>query len=128
MLLNGSVRPVVLFIVIATALQLTGASRAEAALGCLSGSLKSMLRQIETRFGNVRVISTFRKNARIAGSVRRSYHASCRAVDFHPPKGKYSAVVGYLKRNFNGGIGTYHCNMHHIHIDNGPRTRWRKCQ
>ncbi len=127
-MLHGSIRSILLLAVLATALHLPGASRAEAgSRGCLPGSIKSVLRQIESRFGRVSVISTFRKGARIAGSGRRSFHASCRALDFHPPRGKYRAVVAYLRRNFGGGIGVYRCRMRHIHIDNGPRIRWSKC-
>ncbi len=94
---------------------------------CLPGVLKTRLSQIRARFGRVRVISTFRRGARIAGSGRRSLHASCRAVDFHVPRGKYRAVVSWLKRNHFGGVGTYSCGMHHIHIDNGPRVRFHHC-
>ena len=100
---------------------------AKSGSGCLPGVLKARLSQIRSRFGSVRVISTFRRGARIAGSGRRSFHASCRAVDFYPPRGKYRAVVNWLKRNHFGGIGTYSCGMHHIHIDNGPRIRFHKC-
>lgn len=95
--------------------------------GCLPGALKTRLSQIRARFGPVRVISTFRRGARVAGTGRRSLHASCRAVDFYPPRGKYRAVVAWLRRNHFGGIGTYSCAMHHIHIDNGPRRSFHKC-
>ncbi|MGI9425084.1 MAG: D-Ala-D-Ala carboxypeptidase family metallohydrolase [Hyphomicrobiaceae bacterium] len=94
---------------------------------CLPGVLRHRLSQIRAKFGHVRVISTFRRGARIAGTGRRSYHASCRAVDFHPPRGKYRAVAAWLKRNHGGGVGTYSCGLHHIHIDNGPRVRFHKC-
>jgi hypothetical protein len=49
-------------------------------------------------------------------------------VDFHPPAGTYSAVVAWLRQNHNGGVGTYSCGMNHIHIDNGPKIRFHKCQ
>lgn len=128
-MLYRTTRTAVLITGLAAAVQLSSMSTAHAVpRGCLPGSVKSILNQIESRFGRVQVISSFRKGARIAGSGRRSYHASCRAVDFHPPKGKYAAVVAYLKRNFKGGIGTYRCRMRHIHIDNGPKVRWSKCQ
>ena len=94
---------------------------------CLPGVLKHRLNQIRSKFGGVRVISTYRRGARIAGSGRRSLHASCRAVDFHPPRGKYRAVANWLKRNHGGGVGTYSCGLYHIHIDNGPRVRFHKC-
>lgn len=105
------------------------AARRNASSGtrCLPGVLKTRLSQIRAKFGSARVISTYRRGARIAGSGRRSFHASCRAVDFHPPRGKYRAVVNWLKRNHFGGVGTYSCGMHHIHIDNGPRVRFHHC-
>lgn len=95
--------------------------------GCLPASIKARLAQIRAKFGKVRIISTHRPGARIAGSGRASYHASCRAVDFHPPKGKYRQVVRWLKANHKGGVGTYSCAMHHIHMDNGPRVRFHHC-
>ncbi|MEO1719588.1 MAG: D-Ala-D-Ala carboxypeptidase family metallohydrolase [Pseudomonadota bacterium] len=94
---------------------------------CLPSILKKRLSQIRKKFGKVRVISTYRPGARIRGTGRPSYHASCRAVDFHPPRGKYRAVVSWLKKVHRGGVGTYSCGMHHIHIDNGPRVRFHKC-
>ncbi len=94
---------------------------------CLPASIKNKLAQIRKKFGPVRIVSTHRPGARIAGSGKRSYHASCRAVDFHPPKGKYGAVARWLKANHKGGVGTYSCGMHHIHIDNGPRVRFHHC-
>ncbi len=95
--------------------------------GCLPASVKNKLAIIRKKFGPVRIISTHRPGARIAGSGKRSYHASCRAVDFHPPKGKYRQVVSWLKANHKGGVGTYSCGMHHIHLDNGPRVRFHHC-
>lgn len=105
---------------------LVAAPRAEA--GCMPGELRSVISRISAKFGPVQVISTHRPGARIRGSGKSSYHASCRAVDFHPPRGKYGAVLAWLKANHNGGLGTYSCNLHHIHIDTGPRVRWHKCQ
>ncbi len=102
------------------------APSAEAA--CMPGALAATLQQIRSKFGPVQVISTHRPGARIAGSGRKSYHASCRAVDFNPPRGKYTQVVNWLRTNHNGGVGTYSCGMHHIHIDTGPRVRFHKCQ
>ena len=94
---------------------------------CLPGVLKQRLSQIRSRFGSISVISTHRKGARIRGTGKASYHASCRAADFIPPRGKYREVVRWLYANHEGGIGTYSC-MSHIHIDNGPNVRWSKCR
>jgi hypothetical protein len=92
--------------------------------GCLPGALKSALASIEDRFGTVRVVSTFRPGARIAGTHHMSLHATCRAVDFHPPAGKYSEVLAYLRANWKGGIGTYSGQLHHLHMDVGHRMQW----
>jgi hypothetical protein len=96
--------------------------------GCMPAELRQKLAQVERVFGKVQVISAHRPGARIAGSGRMSYHASCRAVDFNPPRGKYQQVASWLKANHRGGVGTYSCGMHHIHIDSGPAVRFHKCE
>lgn len=103
------------------------AQAASSSTGCLPGALRARLSQVRSKFGSIRVVSTHRPGARIAGSGRRSLHSSCRAVDFVPPRGKYGAVVAWLRANHGGGVGTYSCGMHHIHIDNGPRVRFHHC-
>lgn len=96
--------------------------------GCMPAALRAKLNEIESKFGPVQVISGHRPGARIAGSGRVSLHASCQAVDFNPPPGKYQQVANWLKANHNGGVGTYSCGMNHIHIDTGGRVRFHKCQ
>ena len=125
----GILRSVVVALAVGTAIAgaSTGAAAYSTSTGCLPGNVKSALWQIQKKFGSIQVVSTHRPGARIAGSGRQSYHASCRAVDFKAPNGKHSAVVSWLKSNFSGGVGTYSCSMHHIHIDNGPQVRWHKC-
>lgn len=103
------------------------AASATTGAGCLPGSIKATLNAIRSKFGPVTIVSTFRRGARIAGSGRASLHASCRAVDFHPPKGKYKTVLAYLQKTHSGGLGTYSCGMHHLHIDNGPKVRFHHC-
>lgn len=99
----------------------------DAASNCLPKELRSRLGQISKKFGKVEIISTYRAGARMP-SGKSSYHASCRAVDFNPPRGKYKQVANWLKSNHSGGVGTYSCGMHHIHIDNGPAYRFHSCQ
>ena len=108
-------------------LDTASAASASTSGGCLPASLKSTLATIRSKFGPVSIVSTYRRGARIAGSGHMSYHASCRAVDFHPPAGKYSAVLAYLQKTHSGGLGTYSCGMHHLHIDNGPKVRFHHC-
>ncbi len=95
--------------------------------GCLPGVLRTRLAQVRKNFGSIQVVSTHRPGAKIAGTRTTSYHASCRAADFVPPKGKYGIVTRWLYANHEGGVGTYTC-MNHIHIDNGPNVRWSKCR
>lgn len=90
---------------------------------CLPSVLKTRLAQVEKRWGKVRVISTHRPGAKLK-SGRPSKHATCRAVDFVPPKGTYGAVAKWLKANHKGGVGTYSGKFHHIHIDTGKPYRW----
>jgi hypothetical protein len=99
----------------------------DASNSCLPSVLKARLSQISKTFGHVSVLSTYRRGARMPNG-RPSFHASCRAVDFTPPRGKYGQVARWLKANHNGGVGTYSCGMHHIHIDAGPRIRFHHCQ
>jgi Peptidase M15 len=115
-------------LVLAVSLNFVTRDSAQAAgSSCLPASLKSKLAEIRSKFGPIRIVSTHRPGARIAGSGKRSYHASCRAVDFNAPSGQYGKVVAWLKQNHSGGVGTYSCGMHHIHIDNGPRVRFHHC-
>ena len=109
-----------------TIIMLAG-STPSSAQGCLPGSLQRTLSEIRAKFGPVRIISTFRRGAIIAGSGRRSLHASCRAVDFYAPAGKRAAVIAWLRSNHSGGLGVYGCKMSHLHIDNGGRYSWNKC-
>lgn len=99
----------------------------DAANNCLPRELKSRLAQVSQKFGKVQIVSTYRAGARMPNG-RTSFHASCRAVDFNPPRGKYKQVASWLKSNHKGGVGTYSCGMHHIHIDNGPAYRFHHCQ
>lgn len=100
----------------------------EAKAECIPSALGKKLKQVRAKFGSVEVISTYRQGATISGSGRPSLHASCRAVDFNPPRGKYKQVLNWLNANHDGGVGSYSCGMHHIHIDTGPRVRFHRCQ
>lgn len=85
---------------------------------CLTKSAHELLDKIEARFGPVRVISTCRPGARIAGSGRISRHASGNAVDFDAGNRK-GAIINWLVANHKtGGTMTYP-DMSHIHIDIG---------
>jgi hypothetical protein len=86
---------------------------------CLTAAARDLLARIEAQFGDVRVVSTCRPGATIAGSGRPSRHASGNAVDFDAPAGRKRDVVSWLIANHRaGGVMTY-AAMNHIHVDIG---------
>jgi hypothetical protein len=102
---------------------------------CLTPAARDLLARIEAQFGPVRIASTCRPGAVIAGSGRPSRHASGNAIDFHAPAGRRAEVVRWLIANHRaGGVMTY-ASMNHIHVDigrrfvalgtGGRRSRWR---
>jgi len=91
---------------------------------CLPASIKQVLNTIRNKFGQIVIISAHRPGARIRKSGKPSLHASCRAVDFNPPRGQYRPVLNWLKANWNGGVGSYSGKHNHIHIDTGGKYRW----
>jgi Peptidase M15 len=105
---------------------------------CLSQAARGLLERIESQFGAVRIVSTCRPGAVIAGSGRPSRHASGNAIDFDAPAGRKPEVVQWLIANHrSGGVMTY-AAMNHIHVDigrrfvalgsGGGRGRWRRKQ
>ena len=91
---------------------------------CTPIELKVALNKISRKFGPVRVHSTHRwplENAR-KGGKKKSYHLTCRAVDFSVP-GKPSEVKAYL-RSLPGVGGYSYYPRGFYHIDNGPRRTW----
>lgn len=94
---------------------------------CIPAEIRVVLDTIKTLFGAVNIISAHRPGAKIAGTNKTSYHSSCRAVDFVPPKNKYNEVAAFLRENWKGGVGTYSCGHRHIHIDTGPTVHFHKC-
>jgi uncharacterized protein YcbK (DUF882 family) len=83
---------------------------------CLTADTRAVLAGLEARFGTVKVISTCRPGAVIAGSGRPSQHRYGKAVDFMP-NGNRAAVMAWLRANTNGAVITY--STGHIHFDTG---------
>lgn len=92
---------------------------ASAPRACLTSAARALLDAIEARFGPVRVVSTCRPGARIAGSGRLSRHASGNAVDFDAGSRKAAVLAWLLASHRTGGTMTYP-GMDHIHVDIGP--------
>jgi hypothetical protein len=88
---------------------------------CLPAGLRSVLKDVETRFGAVTLVSTteLHTDNHSAGGVRHKLHSACQAVDFKV-KGDRKAVVAYLRlRPEVAGINSYG-NNGLIHLDHNP--------
>ena len=91
---------------------------------CTPLRLKIALAKISKRFGPVTVHSTHRwplENKRKGGKPK-SYHLTCRAVDFSVP-GNPAEVKRYLVSMREVG-GYSHYPKGFYHIDTGPRRTW----
>ena len=91
----------------------------EAPRTCLTAAAHALLDRIEQKFGPVKVMSTCRPGAFIAGSGRLSRHASGNAVDFNAGSRK-TAIIEWLIANHRGGGTMTYPGMDHIHVDIGP--------
>jgi hypothetical protein len=92
---------------------------ADAPRTCLTAAARTLLDRIERQFGPVRVISTCRSGAFIAGTGHPSRHASGNAVDFHAGSRKAAIVEWLIANHRDGGTMTY-AGMDHVHADIGP--------
>ncbi|MEP1207073.1 MAG: D-Ala-D-Ala carboxypeptidase family metallohydrolase [Rhizobiaceae bacterium] len=96
---------------------------------CVPWRLKRVLRRVAYRYGDVTVFSTWRSpwhNWRVGGASR-SYHKTCRAVDFKVKGANMARVYRYVKKQSEVGGHKLYSNRRggHIHIDTGPRRTWR---
>jgi len=91
----------------------------EAPRTCLTMAARALLERIEEKFGPVKLISTCRPGATIAGSGRPSRHASGNAVDFDAGSRKREIIEWLIDTHQDGGTMTY-ADMDHIHVDIGP--------
>jgi hypothetical protein len=91
----------------------------EAPRTCLTSPARALLERIEAEFGPVKLVSTCRSGAMIAGTGRPSRHASGNAVDFDAGTRKGVIVEWLIANHHAGGTMTY-ADMSHIHVDIGP--------
>ena len=93
---------------------------------CVPIQLKIAITNVAKKFGPVRVHSTHRwplENAR-KGGKKRSYHLTCRAVDFSVQGGSPAQIKRYLiSMPYVGGY-SYYARQNFFHIDTGPRRTW----
>lgn len=91
----------------------------EAPRSCLTLAARKLLARVEEKFGPVRLVSTCRAGATIAGTGRPSRHASGNAIDFNAGARKSEILSWLIATHREGGVMTYP-DMDHIHIDIGP--------
>ena len=91
----------------------------EAPRTCLTPAARALLDRIEQKFGPVKVMSTCRPGAIIAGTGHPSRHASGNAVDFDAGSRRAAILEWLIANHRRGGIMTY-AGMDHIHVDIGP--------
>jgi uncharacterized protein YcbK (DUF882 family) len=93
---------------------------------CTPLQLKIALTKVAKKFGPVRVHSTHRwplENKRKGGKPK-SYHLTCRAVDFSVKGGSPKEIKNYLKSMWEVGGYSYYPHQNFFHIDTGPRRTW----
>ena len=93
-------------------------ARSGTSRSCLTAAARALLDRIETHFGKMQIISTCRPGAVIAGTGRRSKHASGEAIDFNAGGRKAEVVRWLIANHRSGGTMTYR-GMNHIHVDVG---------
>lgn len=93
---------------------------------CVPLQLKIAITKVAKRYGPVQVHSTHRwplENAR-KGGKKRSYHLTCRAVDFSVRGGSPQEIKRYLASMRAVGGFSYYPRGNFFHIDTGPRRTW----
>jgi hypothetical protein len=86
---------------------------------CLTPPARALLERIEEKFGPVKLVSTCRRGATIAGTGRPSKHANGNAIDFDAGTRKEQIVEWLIANHRDGGTMTYP-DMEHVHVDIGP--------
>ena len=94
---------------------------------CVPRELKRTVAAVSRKFGPVVVSSTKRhkRENRMKGGAKKSWHLKCKAVDFMVKTRALPAEVkAFLrKRRAVGGL-SYYPRTGHFHIDTGPKRTW----
>ncbi len=90
--------------------------------GCFPDRLNLVLAHIARKTGGRPVVTSGHRH----GGRRGSYHRKCQAADIRVPGVSVNRIVAAARTAPHiGGIGTY-CNGI-VHVDVGPKRRWRHC-
>lgn len=96
---------------------LQGYAKASTSRACLTSDTRSVLARLEARIGSVKIASTCRPGAVIAGTGRPSFHRYGKAVDFNTPK--RGSAIAFLRSQ--GVFVMTYCGSSHIHFNTGQR-------
>jgi len=83
---------------------------------CLQSETYRVLQDLEAFVGPVKLISTCRPGARIAGTRHMSHHSNGTAVDFWTPR--KASAIRYLRSRRDVFVMTYR-DMSHVHFNTG---------
>ena len=90
--------------------------------GCFPDQLNLVLAHIARKTGGRPIVTSGHRH----GGRKGSYHRKCEAADIRVPGVSVSRIIAAAKTAPHiGGIGTY-CNGL-VHVDVGPKRRWRHC-
>lgn len=96
---------------------LSGYAKATTSRACLTPDTRAILNRMEAVVGPVKIVSTCRPGARIAGTRRMSKHAVGRAVDFQTSR--KGAAIRFLMAQ--GVFVMTYCRMSHVHFNTAQR-------
>ena len=104
------------------------ASNSAAPTDCLPDALRTVLKELEAKFGPVTIVNTtqLRTDNHSAGSERANLHTACKAVDIktsHEPK----EVTAFLhSRPEVGGVNSYRNRVVHFDLNAGYNSKTSK--
>jgi uncharacterized protein YcbK (DUF882 family) len=94
---------------------------------CVPPVLKRTVAAVSRRYGPVIVSSTKRhkRENRLKGGAKKSWHLKCKAVDFVvKTRTSPAEIKRFLRKRKGVGGVAYYSRTGHFHIDTGPRRTW----
>jgi uncharacterized protein YcbK (DUF882 family) len=105
-------------------------SNSSAPLDCLPDALRTVLRDLEARFGKVTIVATTQLQTanHSAGGARANMHADCKAVDIKTAREPKEVLAFLRSRPEVGGTASYRNNVIHFDLNAAFRTVARRAQ
>lgn len=103
-------------------------TKSEAPTDCLPAPLRSVLRDLEARFGPVTVVATthLTTDNHSPGSIRDKLHQACKAVDIRAARDPKEVIAFLKSRPEVGGINTYRNRLVHFDLSAGYKPAQRE--